>query len=133
MKYMPDDFLSQISKHQNLSEAAQKKAGQPAGDDMGDEHKNFLALVIRMIDQKEVDVSEPSSFLKKENYDALNDMSKAQVDLGLVNIVDQLRRIEEFYRNKKTPNASPELQTMIEHLWQMKDRVESKYGDVLKL
>jgi hypothetical protein len=100
---------------------------------MGDEHKNFLALVIRMIDQKEVDVSEPSSFLKKENYDALNDMSKAQVDLGLVNIVDQLRRIEEFYRNKKTPNASPELQTMIEHLWQMKDRVESKYGDVLKL
>ncbi len=126
------DFMTTIAKHQDLSEAAQKKAGQAAGDDMGADHKMFLATLIAMIDSKEIDPYRTESFLHKPEYEKLDELSRSKIDLSLVNMADQIRRIEWFFRSKTTPNASPELQTMIEHLWQMKSRVEDKYGDVLK-
>jgi hypothetical protein len=49
----------------------------------------------------------------------------------LPTIALQLGQIEHFYRSKDTPNASVELQNMIEHLWQMKQRIEDDY-DVFK-
>lgn len=126
------DFASAIAQQGDMSIEEQKKIGQPIGDDMGDEHKNFLATIIRMLDQKEIDVRVPTSFLKHEHYDPLLEESKAKVDLVMINLADELRKIEEFFRSKETPNASPQLQTMIEFLWQAKNRVEKEHGDVFK-
>ncbi len=126
------DFLTAITKHQDLSEAAQKQAGRAAGDDMGKSHKMFLATLIAMIDGKEIDVHKPESFLNRSAYDSLDELTRGKIDLSLVNMADQIRQIEWFFRSKTTPNASPELQTMIEHLWQMKSRLEERHGDVLK-
>ena len=126
------DFLTAINKHQDLSEEAQKLAGKAGGDDMGKEHKMFLATIIAMIDAKEIDVQAPQSFLNRPLYDSLDELSRSKIDLSLVNMADQIRQMEWFFRSKTTPNASPELESMIEHLWQMKSRVEDKYGDVLK-
>ncbi len=127
------DYASAIAQHTDLPEDQQKKAGQAIGSDMDDEHKNYLAIVIGMLDRKEIDVQSPQTLLKRENYDKLEELSRGMVDAALVNLADQLRQIENFYRSKDTPNASPQLQTMIEHLWQMKNRLEHKYGDVFKL
>lgn len=127
------DFASTMSGNQNLSEEEQKKAGQPTGNDMDDEHKNYLKIVIGLLDSKEIRVEEPESLLKSEHYNKLAELERGKVDAALVNIVDQLRQIEIFYRSEKTPDASPQLENMIEHLWQMKNRVESKYGDVYKI
>lgn len=128
---MPD-FHHAIRVHQNLSEAAQKQAGQAAGNDMDEKHKKFLAEIIAMLDRKEIDTSLPASLLKQDNYGKLSEQQRDAVDFALLNLADQLRRIESFFRSKATPNASPELQTMIEHLWDMKSRLEEKHGDVLK-
>ena len=125
------DFTTSIVQHQNLSEEAQKKAGQASGTDMDEKHKKFLADLIGMLDRKEADASVPSSLLKQENYRTLPQEAKDAVDYALLNIADQLRRIEDYFRSTKTPNASPQLQTMIEHLWDMKSRLEEKHGDVL--
>ncbi len=127
------DFVSAMSENQDLSIAEQKKAGQPGGDDMDQEHKNYLKIVIGMLDKKEISVEDPQSLLKPEHYGKLGELERGKVDAALVNIVDMLRQIEEFYRDKSIPDASPELQNMIEHLWQMKNRVESQYGDVYKI
>jgi hypothetical protein len=126
------DFITAINTHQTLSIEAQKQAGKAAGDDMDEQHKTFLAKLIAMIDAKEIDVRVPQSFLNQAVYDSLDELSRGKIDLSLINMADQVRGIEWFFRSKTTPNASPELQTMIEHLWQMKSRVEIQYGDVLK-
>lgn len=125
------DFAAQIQQHQDLPEEAQKKAGKAIAGKMQDEHENFLKTIIRMLDKKEIDTWNPESFLKKDVYDGLSDEWKGKVDQALVNIADQLRLIENFYRSKQTPNESPHLETMIEHLWQMKQRIE-EYYDVFK-
>jgi hypothetical protein len=121
------NFLAAIDANKDMPVDAQKKAGQAQGDDMDDEHKQFLALVIGMLDRKQIDVYKPETFLKKDVYDSLSEEWKSKVDVAMLNIALQLRQIEWFYRSKTTPNASPELQNMIEHLWQMKQRIEDHY------
>ncbi len=125
------DFTTLMGAHANLPEEQQKQAGQAIAGNMGDEHRNFLQTVIGMIDRKEIDSAQPQSLLNHDVYDALSEEWKEKVDLALINIADQLRLIEEFYRSTRTPNESPQLQTMIEQLWQMKQRIEEE-KDVFK-
>src|SRR4051812_41213410 len=129
---MPKDLKSLIEQHKHLSEEAQKSAGQAIAGAMDEEHTNFLKTVTSLIDSGAIDTAVPETFLKKENYDPLPDDAKRKVDLAMINIADLLRKIAEFYTSKETPDASPHLQGMIEHLWQMKQRVEIPYGDVFK-
>lgn len=109
----------------------QKKAGQAIAGDMDDAHGNFLQTLIGLLDRKEIVASDPQSLLKKDVYDALPEQWKDHVDLALINIAEQVRLIEEFYRSTATPNSSPQLSTMIELLWQQKQRIESEH-DVFK-
>jgi len=125
------DFNSIMAQKQNLSEDDQKKAGAPVSGGIGDKYKEFLKTVIGLIDSGEINVLDPQSFLNKDVYDGLDEGWKEQTDLALVNITQQLRMIDEFYRSKKTPDESPQLETMIEQLWQTKQRIEETH-DVFK-
>lgn len=125
------DFIQTIGQQVDLSEAAQVKAGQSTASKMGDAHESFMKEVLRLIDTKEIDVSNAQSFLKMEVYNRLDEMWKGKVDLALVNIADLLGHIVEFRLSKKTPDEAPELQSMIEYLWQMKQRIEDTH-DVFK-
>lgn len=131
MDDMPD-FQTAIAVHQDISEEAQKKAGQATGTTMNQKHVAFLAELIGMLDRKEMDASVPSSLLHEKEYGALPQESKDAVNFALLNLADQLRHIESYFRSTQTPNASPQLQTMIEQFWEMKSRLEEKHGDVLK-
>ncbi len=125
-------FAQHIAAQQELSAAAQKKAGKAIAGPMNDEHEAFLATMIGMLDRKEIDSSHPEGLLNRSVYDALPEEWKDKTNLALLNITQQLRMVEEFYRSTATPNSSPQLQTMIEQLWQMKDRIESQGYDVFK-
>lgn len=127
---MPD-FVKTIAQQPDLSEEQQKKAGQSVGAKMGEEHEQFMQTVLRMLDSKEIDVAKPGTFLKMEVYNALDEEWKDKADLALANIADLMHHIVEFRVSKATPDESPELQSMIEHLWQMKQRIEETH-DVFK-
>ncbi|MFH1444730.1 MAG: hypothetical protein ABIG34_05085 [Candidatus Peregrinibacteria bacterium] len=125
------DFISTIQGQPELSEEQQKKVGQSVGGKMGDDHEKFVQTILRMLDNHEIDVTKPETFLKLEVYNQLDEEWRGKVDLALVNIASLLNHIVEFRLSKKTPDESPELQSMIEHLWQMKQRIEETH-DVFK-
>lgn len=125
------DFGSLYEKHKNLSEDAQKKAGKAIAGKMSDDHETFMKKVLKMLDKKEIDPRDPQSFLKMDVYNDLDDEWKTKVDLMLPNLARQLHIIVEFRLSKETPDESPQLENMIEHLWQMKERIEKDY-DVFK-
>ncbi len=125
------DFYTQIQGAQDMTEADQKKAGQAIAGDMDEKYKKFCVDIERMIKTGEIDVRVPDTFLNKAVYDALDDMWKGKVDLATVNIADLLRHIAEFYESKDTPNSGPQLQSMIDQLWEMKERIERTH-DVFK-
>jgi len=125
------DFNQFAQANQDLSVEEQHRLGQSTAAKMGTEHEVFMKLVLKLIDSKEIDVLHPETFLKKEVYDALNEEWRGKTDLALFNIANLLTRIVEFRVSSRTPDESPELQSMIEHLWQMKQRIEEKH-DVFK-
>jgi hypothetical protein len=126
------DLRKLASQHKDVPDEVLKKAGQAIGGDMDEEHRTFVQTIARLIEGGEIDVYKPETFFRLETYGTLAELDRAQMDRATVNVADQLRRIHEFYRSKQTPDESPHLQTMVEHLWQMKSRVEEKYGDVYK-
>lgn len=114
-----------------LSEAAQVKAGTPITGDMGDEYKRFAATVSALLEKGEIDVTKPETFLNQSVYDGLDEEWKAKTDLTMLNVATLLAHIYEFYKSKQTPDACPQLATMIEQLWEMKQRIET-HADVFK-
>ena len=125
------DFYTQIQATQEMTEADQKKAGKAIAGDMDEKYKKFCVDIERMIKAGEIDVTVPETCLNKAVYDTLDEMWKGKVDLAMVNIADMLRHIAEFYISKETPNSSPQLQSMIDQLWEMKERIERTH-DVFK-
>ncbi|MDP7477232.1 MAG: hypothetical protein QF442_02175, partial [Candidatus Peribacteraceae bacterium] len=65
-------------------------------------------------------------------YDSLDETWQDKADLTIVNVANQIRLIQEFMESNETPDESPQLQTMVEHLWQMKQTIEREH-DVFKI
>ena len=126
------DFASLIAKHDTqLTQEEQHKAGQAIAGDMDEEHKVFAKTLKDLMDRGEIHPLQPRTFLKTDVYEKLPERWQEQTDLALVNIASLLKDIVEFWASKETPDSSPQLQTMIEQLWQMKQRIEEHY-DVFK-
>ena len=90
-----------------------------------------MKTLIGILDSGEIDPYEPKTFLNMDVYESLDEQWQDKVDLALVNISNQVRLIHEFHVSNDTPDESPQLQTMVEHLWEMKQRIEEHY-DVFK-
>ena len=126
------DFTQAIAEHKDLSEKDQKKAGLAIAGKMQPQHYAFLKLITDLFEKGDLDVLAPQSFLNLSFYNRLPERDRSQIDLALVNIADLMRHVYEFYRSKKTPDESPQLENMIEQLFLMKQRVEKRHGDVFK-
>lgn len=125
------DFAQTMANPADMTHAAQVKAGSPTSGDMGDEHKRFAVTISALLENGEIDVTKPETFLNTSVYENLGDEWKAKTDLSLMNIATLLTHIYTFYKSKQTPDACPQLATMIEQLWQMKQRIES-HANVFK-
>ena len=98
---------------------------------MSDEKKKFVEDVSRMLESGEIDPLKPESFLNAPVYDTLEPELKRKTDMSILNMATLLTHIHGFYRSKQTPDACPQLSTMIDELWQMKKRIEA-HADVFK-
>lgn len=126
-----DAFAQQVAEAKDLTHEDQKKAGMPVAGAIDDEHRDFLKTIQSMLEAGDIDPSDPKSLLNIDIYDALDQEWKDKADLALANVADQLRLIANFMSSAETPNESPQLQTMVEQLWQSKQQIESHH-DVFK-
>lgn len=129
---MQDPLSKAIIAYRDLSPDAQRAAGKAASGAMGAKHQAFLDVLLGLLSKQEIDPKDPRSFLNQAVYGRLSDAERDGIDLALMNLGHLLEDIVEFRLSKETPDASPQLQTMIEQLWQMKDGIEQKAGDVFK-
>lgn len=126
------DFADTVAQNsQDLPEEDQKKIGKAQSGAMDGKHKDFLKIILDLLDSGSLNVADPLTFLNTEIYEKIDEQWKDKTDLALMNIVDQVRLIEEFYRSTETPDESPQLESMIDHLWQMKQQIE-EHHDVFK-
>lgn len=125
------DYQALLVRHADLSEKKQIEISKSKDAKMKKKHTDFLKTLLKLIDDKEIDPLVPESFINKKVYDKMPLEWKGKVELALFNIAHQIQNISEFYHSADTPTASTELENMIDHLWQMKERIEEKY-DVFK-
>lgn len=127
-----DDFAQTMANAAVMSEADQKKAGAPMKGDMDQEHKDFVRTISTLLESGAINVTQPESFLNKDVYASLEPEWKTKTDLNIPNIAILLGHIYDFYKSKQTPDSCPQLATMIEQLWEMKQRIEGHGYDVFK-
>jgi len=121
-----------MAAHQGkVSDKKHKKVGTALAGDMSKEHKEFVESVIKLIDNGEIDPMNSQTFLNQDVYEKLEEEWKDKTDLSLSNLAHQIRLIYEFWKSTETPDESPHLETMVEQLWQTKQRIE-EHADVFK-
>jgi methylaspartate ammonia-lyase len=127
------DFHTTIaqSARKPMSDSAQEKAGKPLEGTLSAEHRAFLKSIRELIERKEIDPYTPKTFIRMEVYGELSEEWQDKTDLALMNIADLLKQLYELYIRTDTPNESPQYQTMIEQLFEMKQRIE-QHHDVFK-
>lgn len=121
------DFAQQVAAASDMTVADQKKAGAPIAGAIGRKHRDFLKTIRKLLESGKIDPYEPQSLLNMDVYEALPEEWKEKADLALVNIADQLRILAEFLQSPETPAESPQLQTMVEQLWQSKQQIEEHH------
>ena len=114
-----------------MSEDDQKKAGQAISGKMEEKHKKFILNLIKLIESGEIDTMAPQTFVKKDVYDSMPEEWRDKTDLILVNLADEIRMVVDFWKSTETPDESPQLDTMVEALWNSKQSIEKEY-DVFK-
>ena len=121
-----------MAAHQDsVSEDDQKKAGQAISGKMEEKHKKFILNLIKLIESGEIDTMAPQTFVKKDVYDSMPEEWRDKTDLILVNLADEIRMVVDFWKSTETPDESPQLDTMVEALWNSKQSIEKEY-DVFK-
>lgn len=125
------DFVKTMAQGGIISEEDQKKTGAPITGTLAPEHRKFLENVKHLIQSGAIDPYDPKTFLKQEVYATLEEPWLEKIDLALLNIAGLLKQLYELYISTNTPDESPQYQTMIEELWEMKQRIEAHH-DVFK-
>lgn len=126
-----NDFYDQVAQAKDLTHEDQKKAGTPVSGSIGSEHRDFLKTLTKMLEAGELDPNQPKSLLNMKIYETLDEQWTDKADMILANVARQLQLIADFLASAETPAESPQLQTMVEQLWQSKQQIEEHY-DVFK-
>ncbi len=116
-------FARALQQHTDLSVEAQIQAGKPLEGKMPPAHIAYLKQLVAAIDGGTYTPDEPRSLVSTAAYDAAPEVDQGKIDLVLPTIADAVRHTVMFYRNPATPNACPQLKTMIDHLWEMLGRL----------
>ncbi len=131
---MTNDFIAAMTRSTPLSEKRQKMIGKSGQKNLQVKQLTLLQTLLTLIDDKVINILKPESLIKEEKreaYLALTESEKRALDLALVNMCSQMQHIIEFHRSPHTPDESQELEVMIDHLLDMKDRL-GKNADLLQ-
>ena len=112
-------------------EATQRSLNTPLQDSTGSldgKDQEFLNLVISLIDDKKIDLYQPSTLINNEVYDKLDDLAKGKVDLESINMLAGIREMKGLYDNEFQDTY--QMANLVHRLRLTKERLEETAGDV---
>jgi len=112
-------------------EATQRSLNTPLQDSTGSldgKDQEFLNLVISLIDDKKIDLYQPSTLINSEIYDKLDDLAKGEVDLESINMLAGIREMKGLYDNEFQDTY--QMANLVHRLRLTKERLEETAGDV---
>ena len=95
---------------------------------LGVDDKDFLDLVLSIIDDGKIDLYKPSSIINNNVYKGLNAEDQGKVDLEAINLLSAIRDIKGLCDNGD--RDSFQVENLVERLKNTKERLENESGDL---
>ena len=120
-------FIDDIQKAKDVPDDESKRMGGVGSGGMDEKHAEFLKTLRTLLENGTINVEDPQSLVNHEVYDSLSEEWQDKADLALGNIARQLKLIADILLAKDQPDEAPQLQTMVEQLWQTKQTIEAEH------
>ncbi len=116
-----------------VSDESQQVVNTPIEDPTGmdDDDQQLVDMIVSLVDEKKINLYQPSSLLNQDVYEALDDEKKGAVDQKSFNMLTTVRDVYNFNKSEFT-NNSYQFQNMVHKLRLQKEETEKSCGDVFK-
>lgn len=125
-KKLIDATLMTKGVDDNVQEMINKPQMDPTGVDATD--VEYLEAVIKLINEGQIDLHTPSTLMKNEIYNHLEDKEKGLADINAVSLLNDLRQMKKLY--DAGDKESFQIQNLIHRIRNVKERIENQCGDV---
>lgn len=109
----------------------QKELNAPLSDPTGasEEDKEFLKMILEMIESGEIDMLKPKSLINEKVYNRLSEIEQGRTDLEALNILAAIRHIKELDEQEIGMDTF-QMKNLVERVKNTKERLEEKGGDL---
>lgn len=123
-------YLPTLHQHASsrVSRQGQERLNQPLPHTLPEEHQRYFQMIYQLLEEKKIQPVSIASILHSAVYDKLPEASQAQVDLEAFNLLHLLRELHKLFLQGH--GESHQARQLVETVWQIKERVERKHGDV---
>lgn len=113
-----------------MDEETQKQLNQPLqiNGGMDEDTKSFLELLLKHINDGNIDLHKPSSLINEIYYNGVDELKKGKTDMEAFNMLSIIREIKDLY--DAGYKDSYQIKNMVEHLKESKERLENEGGDL---
>ena len=112
----------------DISDSKQKQLNTPLKAGPSRDHEHYFEFLYDLLTKQKIELVTIQSIIKKEPYKKLSHEQEGSVDLAAANILHFLRQLHQLFdQNQQRTHQAMQL---VEHIWQIKDRVEKEHGDV---
>lgn len=112
-----------------IDPAVQERLNKPmAADNYSQADKDFLDLVMKLIEEKKINLYAPSSLLKNEVYEKLDSAGKGKADQNAMLILTKIREIYNLMQISTEPTF--QVKNLVDSLRLNKESVEQISGDI---
>lgn len=127
-KYNP--LYDPKTDNQAIAADVQAMINKPVVDPTGYsvEDQAFLDKIMKMVEEKKINLYSPSSLLNSAVYDALDTAGKAKADQNSMLMVTKIREISDLMRISK--EATYQLKNLVAALRMHKEETEKISGDI---
>jgi len=122
--------IYQKFKDHLVSEKTQKALNTPLKNDSGfnEVHEEFLKMLIKKLQNGEIDPHNAKTLYNKTVYDALSEEDKEKADLTAMNLMSIIRQIDTL--SKENNGTTFQMQNLVETVFQMKSVFENAHGNI---
>lgn len=109
-------------------EQTQKKLNEPLKYDGSSKNKDFLEMLVKLLNDGKIHVYKPDTLINHEVYDKLDGKSKGKADYEAMNLLMIIREIKGLY--DAGYKDTYQIDNLVEKLRVTKERLEMQGGDI---
>jgi hypothetical protein len=112
----------------DIDEQTQKRLNEPLKYSGDSKNKDFLEMLVTMINGGKIQIYKPDSLINHGIYDKLDEMAKGKVDYEAINLLSAIREIKKLY--DAGYKETYQIDNLVEQLRVTKERLEIQGGDI---